>query len=876
MSIFFRDVDPEIVNELKKRYDGTTAIRNTSFKVKKAKQAAKAARRNYKEIPKRLKSWIEIYDENGNFFYGYGKAEYADRNRKVKIETYNERKGKYIPVTRTAYLMEKLEIGIAGDYGTLRNFSFNFSINVRQPEEINASYDEVFTHAQNVFAIGKKILIRYGWNEEYEYVDRRTGKTKRAPVEGYNPKVHKNIEDTTVPGGASKLGPQDAEVKGLVFTVVKPEYSVSSLNRLIFSVSGIGPGSQLSEKNIAVSQPAYQFDKIFKEGLIKDRDKYYKDLSDKQIGAYFTTNFDASVDEGKHQQVQDIVDWIDFDVQSHVVNTSKLSFFNNFTANNGAANIGVYAKPPVDLVFTKGDTNGNYEQTGFVIFELDAEYYDNQYTIEDDYDGDLNYTYYVTLQYLAWVFNWILNANIKPSETAEKRDKSITESGMEDVYNYQIICSPSVTKANLAYTDVGVKEEGKQQYYLPSAYPFNVLFSYGPATVDHQQASNYGASFEKYRWWVGALAAVAGVVVGVFTAGVLGGIVGTAIAMAGYYDEIINKLQFTHLDPDQPQVHDMRSGESSQGIQSKFSMAPDKGNLANILINRDCIAGIIDELGGLTRNKEKTDDDVSSVTAEKFFGKLFDLIKEASGDAINLKLVPDPDNTERYLSKSLIVNVNEPPDPGKAIQVPMFNKTDGSTIEMGLKSKIPKASQTSAEVGGAANIGTPPKDTKAETTEFESTLTSKAQNIRDGKDALVKSTFKAEKSRALSGVLKSIVTGEPDAKTIGSGRIMKTFPLEMNLSILGLEGFKFGDTISSKLLPPQYRDVSDPGRKVTVIQGKGSEFEVKADFYTKTVFTVTKINHVFKKSEWVTTLDTVMRSVPGNRVAIEPIDKYEE
>jgi len=872
MSIFFRDVDPEIVNELKKRYDGTTAIRNTSFKVKKAKQAAKAARRNYREIPKRLKSWIEIYDEDGNFFYGYGKAEYADRNRKVTVETYNARKGKNIPVTRTAYLMEKLDVNIAGDYGTLRNFSFNFSINVRQPEEINASYDEVFTHAQNVFGIGKKILIKYGWNEEYEYVDRRSGTIKRKPVEGYNPKVHKHITDTTIPGGASKLGGET----GLVFTVVKPEYSVSSLNRLIFSVSGVGPGAQLSEKNIAVSQPSYQFDDIFKKGLKGDRDKYYKDLSDKQIGAYFTTNFDASVDEGKHQQVQDIVDWIDFDVQSHVVNTTKLSFFNNFTANNGAANIGVYAKPPVDRVFTKGDTNGNYEQTGFVIFELDAEYYDNQYTIEDDYDGDLNYTYYVTLQYLVWLFNWILNTATIPVDTPNsERDNLIKNNSMEDVYNYQIICSPSVTKGNLEYTDDGVTDTDTK-YYLPSAYPFNVLFSYGSAKDDPQQASNYGANFEKYRWWVAAVATVVGVVVGVFTAGVLGGIVGTSIALLGYYDELINKLQFTHSDPDQPQVHDIRTGESSQGIQDKFSMAPNKGNLANILVNRDCIAAIIDELGGLTRSKEKADDDVSSVTAEKFFGKLFDLIKEASGDAIQLQLVPDPDNTERYLSKSLIVNANEPPDPNKTIQVPMFNKTDGSTIEMTLKSKISKASQTSAAVGGAANIATPPKQLTPDEgtaanpkTEIESGVTAKALQIREGKDSLVKSTFKAEKSRALSGVLKSLVTGEPDAKAIGKGRRMPIFELSMSLSILGLEGFRFGDTISSKLLPPQYRRTN--GITVKTVQGKKQEV-----FNTKTVFTVTKINHVFKKSEWVTTLDTQMRFVPGDKVAIEPIDKFDE
>jgi hypothetical protein len=303
-------------------------------------------------------------------------------------------------------------------------------------------------------------------------------------------------------------------------------------------------------------------------------------------------------------------------------------------------------------------------------------------------------------------------------------------------------------------------------------------------------------------------------------------------------------------------------------------MQQQHGNLANILINRDCIAAIIDELGGLTRSKEKETDDVSSITVEKFFTKLFDIIKESSGDAINLKLVPDPDNTERHLSKSLIVNENEPPPTGETIYVPMFNKTDGSTVEMKLTSKIPKSIQTSAAVGGAGNIAKPPestdnKDAEApDEKEEASPVTATLAQVRSSKDALVKSQFAADKSRALSGVLKSIVTGEPDAKSISS-KIMKIFPLEMNLTILGTEGFKFGDTISCKLLPPQYRKIS--GTK-TQVDTQGTSDGI---FINKTVFTVTKVNHVFRGTDWTTSLDTVMRFMPGGTVDLKEIDKVE-
>ena len=73
MSIFFRAVNSDIVNELKKRYDGKTSIRNASYKIYKEKAAAKANGQLYTELPRRKAAWIEIYDEEGNFFYGYGK-----------------------------------------------------------------------------------------------------------------------------------------------------------------------------------------------------------------------------------------------------------------------------------------------------------------------------------------------------------------------------------------------------------------------------------------------------------------------------------------------------------------------------------------------------------------------------------------------------------------------------------------------------------------------------------------------------------------------------------------------------------------------------------------------------------------------------------
>ena len=61
------------------------------------------------------------------------------------------------------------------------------------------------------------------------------------------------------------------------------------------------------------------------------------------------------------------------------------------------------------------------------------------------------------------------------------------------------------------------------------------------------------------------------------------------------------------------------------------------------------------------------------------------------------------------------------------------------------------------------------------------------------------------------------------------------YPIDLSITIDGISGFKFGDVITTNLVPKQY--------------------------YTdyKMVFTVTKINHTIKDGIWETTLNTKSR-----------------
>ena len=63
-------------------------------------------------------------------------------------------------------------------------------------------------------------------------------------------------------------------------------------------------------------------------------------------------------------------------------------------------------------------------------------------------------------------------------------------------------------------------------------------------------------------------------------------------------------------------------------------------------------------------------------------------------------------------------------------------------------------------------------------------------------------------------------------------------PLKFGVTIDGINGFKFGDVITTTYLPTKYK---------TDIGG------------FRAVFTITKVNHSISGNDWTTTLETVCR-----------------
>jgi len=98
-------------------------------------------------------------------------------------------------------------------------------------------------------------------------------------------------------------------------------------------------------------------------------------------------------------------------------------------------------------------------------------------------------------------------------------------------------------------------------------------------------------------------------------------------------------------------------------------------------------------------------------------------------------------------------------------------------------------------------------------------------------------------SHELLGEQSSVSAALNTYKTLGDENLTRwnkniMLPLKFGVTIDGINGFKFGDTIATTYIPKKYK---------TDIGG------------FKAVFTVTKVNHSIQNNDWTTTLETVCR-----------------
>jgi len=268
---------------------------------------------------------------------------------------------------------------------------------------------------------------------------------------------------------------------------------------------------------------------------------------------------------------------------------------------------------------------------------------------------------------------------------------------------------------------------------------------------------------------------------------------------------------------------------SFQAYDSSFS----GGDLSKTMLSIPWLTDTLIELGKSTQDKSKSTD----ATIAKFFKIIFDKIYQNSGTRFKLSLSTNPKNEKEFL----IVDVNYVEvSTLKVLELTAVTK-DSICRSISLSAKIPSALVTMAYTKNANTIseangtgynvlagGEPSPAESSETA--EPTLA----EIRTAIDAAPLTTTTIT---SLESALKRVYIGGTDP-TVTKEAV--AYPIDFSATIDGLEGFIFGNAITTNYLPSVYHDAT--GQKVA--------------------FTITKVEHTISNNDWTTTLSTVCRIRP--------------
>lgn len=796
-SIFFRPPSNEVVQELKSRANGTSSVRY-------ATTSGGFARNN--------PSYAIIYGINkyGKRVPLMGLGNDTKVRSELKKNTERDIIRKINGNEFAIYGPDNIKVTDAGKYGTLKGITFSFELGGIFSGKYRLKYDQDFSYIENYLAIGNYIIVDYGF------------------IKGTNPATHRAPDTTkrfyitvTDPTGKNKQQIQVSDAEpGLLFRITKPEFTIGDDGKVKFSVQGVGAGTEALSLNIG--QQLFFGTPRDGQGEAKVATWVYSTphRTGNQTQPEYPLRVVKDFEKDITTDVKSLIDFIDWETQyyySYGGNDAGITS-GDYEIWNGWSFVG--RKPPAV------DPTGDYSKAGFVTFRWDADIYENKYNLPDSDYGWTHVTY-VTLQHICWILNNGLNApNRRGTEyTGDAIDYIFKCDGEYTTGSPFIMLKQGelrgdefedrVNRNNLADANKEIK------MHIPSADPITCLFSY-------------------------------------YDKGKITKNFGTADYLPGY--ELNGRIKFQDYLNDDPGIY--FHSEASEGktvvadpvsipvkdrkVQQTLSMAG--GDLSGILINRDVLKAVWNELSGLNQTEEGGQgDDVSTITTQKFFNKIFNLIKNCSGGMYDLKLITDPDNTDPTRIVTLIINNNEllPDDP---IKMPVLKKGDGNTLGLSLKSKIPQASQAAAFVGnteGPVNEGGGDyarAKTEEEVIEGEDFTPADQPTVYDIirlKMESVKKEFAPDIAQTFQGTLaKAITKMKPKEKVTN---FLNLFPLELTVKMLGIQGFRFGDTISTAHLPPKYRTARGAAR---------------------ICFTITQIEHSFFKEGWQTDLKTQCRMVP--------------
>jgi hypothetical protein len=281
------------------------------------------------------------------------------------------------------------------------------------------------------------------------------------------------------------------------------------------------------------------------------------------------------------------------------------------------------------------------------------------------------------------------------------------------------------------------------------------------------------------------------------------------------------------------------SGYNTYGPNHDFNFDVKMGtgplDSSSIFISTEWIATLIPELADKEAASKSADMSISA-----FLGKIFDSINANSGQRIALSITQNPDKKDG--SEWWVVDIYYAPKEGTIFTIQAFNN-NSVVRSISIDSRVPSEMAAAAAIAPNAATGYAGGSKYKEivlgsknpavdlTTELEALkklfdATKPATEPKAGEDAGIGPTETNVSS--MQSLLSTLFNLSPD----GTGLSM-LYPLGFSATFDGVEGFKFGNTVTTNYLPSAYKG--------------------------KVVFTITKVSHDISMSDWTTTIETVCR-----------------
>ena len=277
-----------------------------------------------------------------------------------------------------------------------------------------------------------------------------------------------------------------------------------------------------------------------------------------------------------------------------------------------------------------------------------------------------------------------------------------------------------------------------------------------------------------------------------------------------------------------------------------------KAEPKHILLGRDMMRAIqqsfTDEASQAPAGTEENDKPTGGMKVIRFFNKIFATIKENSGGAWDLYFDQGETDTSGT-QKIQIINRMSPGDGGSVTPITIDPVSGKNGVrELSLKAKVPKATQ--AKLFGSAPTTTSQEEQAVSVVsgEDEPDPPDPPQSIKDqciearkGCDQNKYNTDSVSKAKsAVKALVSELTTAQRASRgdfKDGMDITQVPFPLEFEATMDGVEGFQFGDTITTSYLPSRYKTAGA----------------------AKVVFTVTKYEHEISNNDWTTTVTAIMR-----------------